>query len=385
MKAFILLILIGIVVFFGTSKSSVRDVAEFKQEPEFVFDEENELELLESSSKSEIEIKEEEIIVVEEVQEIIVEIPEVISLPDSTQENVVKLVVPKKEEKPKILFKDINISTREALVNIFCTTKFGGLFKPITGSGIVIDEKGIILTNAHIAQYFLLKDYLTEDFVDCVVRKGSPAKPQYKAVPIFISPSWIENNAKNIREQSPTGTGEDDYALILINKHVNPEKNIPESFSFISPEYDSEKIKINDTVLLAAYPAGFLGGISIQKDLYLSSTVTKIMELFTFKESTLDVFSIGGSIVAQQGSSGGAVVNGENKLLGIIVTSSTAETTQDRDLRAITISHINRSFIKDVGFDLQTIFSGDVAAEAEAFNKNIAPILTQFLENELDK
>lgn len=289
------------------------------------------------------------------------------------------------EDLSKVSFSKINEFTRTALVNIFCTTKNGGYFNPTTGSGIIIDKRGIILTNAHVAQYFLLKNYLTENFVDCVIRVGSPAKTLYRAKLIFISPSWIKNNASNINEDSPKGTGEDDYALLLITERTDPTKTISDSFSFIELLYDTENIKKGDSVLLAAYPAGFLGGISVSKDLYISSSVVQIIDLFTFKEGTFDLFSISGSVVAQRGSSGGAVVNTENKLIGIIVTSSIEGTTADRDLRAITISHINRSFIKETGFDLQTFFKGDMLAESNVFNENIAPALTQLLVNELEK
>jgi len=387
MKAFLLLIIVSIAVFFAASTLPAPGITPIEQITEIMPEELSTLipilseENLEEQKESLPEIEIEEVVMaVEEKHEIISDTPD--DIPVQVEE------VPTPEgvgEKPKTSFSEINTNTREALVNILCTTKSGGSFKPITGSGIMIDERGIILTNAHVAQYFLLKDYLTKDFIECTIRTGSPARARYKANPIFISPSWIKENANRIIQQTPKGTGEDDYAFLLVTGRTSPGEDLPESFSFIYPLYNSGNIEVGDDILLAAYPAGFLGGISIQRDLYVSSTVTKVIELFTFESGALDVFSIGGSVVAQQGSSGGAVVGDENKLLGIIVTSSAEESTQDRDLRAITIGHINRSFVKDTGFDLQTLFSGNIAAEADAFEENIAPELTQLLVDELER
>lgn len=386
MKAFIFLILTVVVAFLGVSVLPAQDAAKPEQISEPVFEGLDLGSIFDEKDSEDIETK--EAVVIEEelppaqpdlpaqVGEMIVEAPDIVP-------TLIEEPQPVIEEAPKISFSEINTKAREALVNIFCTTKSGGSFKPITGSGVIIDERGVVLTNAHVAQYFLLKNYIVEDFINCTIRTGSPAKPKYKATPIFISPSWIEENANSIVQQVPKGTGENDYALVLITERTDPTKTLPETFSFIPPEYNSGKIEVSDGVLLAAYPAGFLGGISIQKDLYVSSAVTEVMELFTFGSGTLDLFSIGGSVVAQQGSSGGAVVSDELKMLGIIVTSSTAESTEDRDLRAITIAHINRSFMKDTGFDLQTLLSGDIVAEAGAFNENIAPQLTQLLVDEL--
>src|SRR3989344_9558890 len=44
----------------------------------------------------------------------------------------------------------INIETRAALVNILCTSRTG--INGISGSGIIVDSRGVILTNAHVGQ-----------------------------------------------------------------------------------------------------------------------------------------------------------------------------------------------------------------------------------------
>lgn len=282
-------------------------------------------------------------------------------------------------------FYDINQQTRSALVNILCTTKSGGPFRPITGSGVIIDERGVVLTNAHVAQFMLLKDYPIPSSLECLIRTGSPAYPTYNAKPLYISPQWIENNSKKILEENPTGTGEDDYAFLLITSSFDSKKELPSTFSFIEPIVEDENINQNNELLLASYPAGFLEGISIQKDLYIVSTIGKIKELYTFKENTLDLISINGSIVSQKGSSGGAVVSKNNKLVGIIVTASEEETTEERELRAITLSYINRSLIQNTGFDLAFLLFGDLKIKAGVFDLATAPTLTKLLTAELDK
>jgi hypothetical protein len=138
-------------------------------------------------------------------------------------------------------------------------------------------------------------------------------------------------------------------------------------------------------VLIAAYPVGFLSGITVQKDLYPSSSVVVTGAVYSFKENTPDVFSLGGSVVAQKGSSGGAVVNRENKLIGLIVTSSTGKTTRERDLNAITMSHIDSSFLEATGDSIRSIFVGDIRASAQSFNEKIAPELKKILQDALTK
>lgn len=275
----------------------------------------------------------------------------------------------------------INLSTRKALVNIICTAKNSGIFKPVSGSGVIIDPRGIILTNAHLANVLLLKDYPTPGFIDCIVRTGSPARNTYRAELLYISSTWVRANKKSIIEENPTGTGENDFAMLRITEMVDGIGPLPTIFPFVEYELDENSIQTDQPVLIVAYPASFLGGITIQKDLHITSTASTISKLYTFDQiGLLDLISVGTNILAQKGSSGGAVVRQQStKLTGLIVTSSSEESTGERELNAITIAHINRSLKEEMGFDLATFFSTDLAAVAHDFQTIVAPGLTEIL------
>ncbi len=294
-------------------------------------------------------------------------------------EGSVSLPVEITEPLPQVSFSDINLSTREAIVNILCTTNAVVPFASISGSGVVIDPSGIIITNAHIAQYYLLKDYPTKDSVSCVIRTGSPAQHMYVAELLYISQAWIEEHAGDIIKEKPTGTGENDFALLRITERTLKGAALPETFTHVEPSVNDESISRNQNVLIAGYPAGFLGGTLIQKVFYAVSTIVQIKEIFTFSANLTDLISFGGNIAAQQGASGSAIVDSNSRLIGIVVTSTDAETTGERDLRALTLTHVDRSLRKDTGSGLLDLLSGDATAASVLFQSTRAPTLTELL------
>ncbi|MDO8510058.1 MAG: hypothetical protein Q7S15_00330, partial [bacterium] len=109
-------------------------------------------------------------------------------------------------------------------------------------------------------------------------------------------------------------------------------------------------------------------------------------EKLVFEESrsgNVDIISLGGVIVAQKGSSGGAVVAESGKLVAIIVTSTEAPQTSERDLRAITLSHINRNLIADKNVSLSSFLGGNLSQKAEEFRSGeftrLAALITDAL------
>lgn len=275
----------------------------------------------------------------------------------------------------------VNTRTRAALVNIFCTPKTGG---PLSGSGIIVDSRGVILTNAHVAQFLLLQSALPEDRINCVVRTGSPAKPAYYAKALYVSTAWIEANASKIAQSHATGNGENDYAFLQIVGSVD-DSSMPEKFPFV--QMTTNKPSKGSEVLLAGYPAGFLESATIQKGLYITSSFTTIKDLFTFDDpKKVDLVSVGGTVVSQSGASGGSVVRQhDGALVALIATASDAANTASRDLRAITLAHIDRSLAAESKGGIAALLTGDLSKKLEDFNTNTAPALAKKLLDALKK
>jgi S1-C subfamily serine protease len=277
---------------------------------------------------------------------------------------------------PPLSSDEVNTRARAAAVNIFCTGN--DTLRPTSGSGVIIDPRGIILTNAHVAQYVLLSEDPRID-LSCQIRTGSPAYPHYIAEVLYMPPAWVETHSKDILSQHPLGTGENDYALLSIVGTTSGAP-LPDTFPYVSPDTREAIGFTSDRVLAASYPAEFLGGMTAQMDLYQVSSFTNIGELLTFGDSTVDAFSLGGIIGAQSGSSGGAVVNAWGRLVGVVATMSDATTTAQRDLRAITLSYIDRDLAKHTSLGLAALLKTDLTARQETFNTETGPALvSQFI------
>ena len=76
-------------------------------------------------------------------------------------------------------------------------------------------------------------------------------------------------------------------------------------------------------------------------------------------------------------------MNNWGYLTSIITTTSDGLTTAERELRAITISYINRDLTSQTGLGLATFLSGDLKAMADNFEANHAPLLTKLLVDQI--
>lgn len=265
----------------------------------------------------------------------------------------------------------------EALVNIFCTAHIGGTSKIVTGSGVFISEEGVILTNAHIAQLLLLGETDPESNAQCIVRQGSPALSKYRADLLYISPSWIKENADQLYAEDPSGTGENDFALLYVTTAF--EEEIPKSFPAL-PLLSAPSVFEDMPLTAAGYPAETLATLGAPGPLVPVVATTSVTRLFTFGEKNdVDLFGLAPSTLGHHGSSGGPVADEAGRLVGLIVTRGNTANEGERSLRALALAYIDRTLRKESGLALAETLLGDIALRAKTFRDTVAPPLQKAL------
>jgi hypothetical protein len=242
---------------------------------------------------------------------------------------------------------------------------------------VIIDPRGIIITDAHIGQFFLLENQAREYAYDCVVRTGSPAKSAYHAEPIYVSSAWVAANSAVITEDAPTGTGENDIALLGIDGSVSGE-NLPSTFPYV-PLVRGISAP-GDQIIIGSYAAQFLDAQTISNDLTQTIVYSTIKDVYTFGGNTVDLLSLVGSIAAQEGSSGGGVVDASGELAGLITTSTISGDLTKRDLHALTTDYVERSVLADTGNSFNATITGTVPNLIEGFRHTATALALEIIQ-----
>lgn len=282
----------------------------------------------------------------------------------ATTSEVPAVIVPPVVAEQSSTLESVLPKMRSVVVNILCLPPAGTSGRGISGSGVIIDSRGIIITAAHVGQFLLLQD--AQPNYDCVIRTGSPATKAYTAEVVYLSPSWIAKNPQTITTKDPTGTGEDDFALLAITGSAT---SAPLPSSFPSLPLSSDEPTVGEPVVIGSYGAEFLDSAHIRSSLFPTLVYSTVKERYTFGTNTIDILSLGGSAAAQEGSSGGGAANENGKIIGVITTSSSGSDIAARDLHAVTVNHIRRSFMADRGETIDSyVSSRSVAALISNFS-----------------
>lgn len=269
---------------------------------------------------------------------------------------------------------DFDQSWRDSVVNILCMSRYGSIDDAVSGSGIIVDPRGIILTNAHMAQAFLFSDWPDPSLYQCSIRTGSPAAPQYTASLLYIPDAWIQADLKDaFKPDDLTVYGAHDYALLFITGTTSNSVQMPASFPYL-PVYTGPALPVGTPAYLSGYAAEFLGGQQLQRSLYqLSSPASVYQDRSIADDTQPDVVAFSGNIASQHGSSGGAVIAQGGQLAGILtfLDKNPGYSTGDRILNAITTDYISRDLQNDTGFTLvRALAMPDPRASSEKFMAN---------------
>lgn len=226
----------------------------------------------------------------------------------------------------------------QALVNIFCSQKISTsssngkistLRRTITGSGILINKDGSVLTNAHVAQFPLLSE--KNKNVTCLARYGNPAIGSLPMKVAFISPEWIKTYGQYVNTEGIPQSGKSDFAIIkLVLDNNNLLLPIKIEDSLIKPS-------VGASVTAVAYPADILGKKGINSSLILEKEKLSLQKIYSVGTVQNDVLETGPTSIGQKGSSGGALVNDSDKLIGVI----SMITGSSKNIRAMSTDHID--------------------------------------------
>ena len=236
-----------------------------------------------------------------------------------------------------------------ATVNLYCRIKMGGKTYSTTGSGVFVHESGVILTNAHVAQYFLLATSTSRTKTRCSVREGSPARERYSASLLYISPNWARATVEATTKKQPRkSTGESDFALLRITK--TEKGQLPERFPVLPLDLATATLYDGEQVTAAGYPAAGLTFRGVQKNLKFVAATSTITSTQSFERPNKDILALSDSPASAAGVSGGPIVRSWGGLIGIAVTLKEGAATKDeRSLRAITLSYIDRVLRTETG------------------------------------
>lgn len=266
---------------------------------------------------------------------------------------------------------------REAIVNLYCPRLYSDSFT--SGSGVIIDPRGIILTNAHVGGVFLYYDTpKIQSHIDCRVRTPSAV---YRAKLLYLPEQFVDEEVSMIEQgryipEENIIYGRHDYALLYITGTYDPHAKLPAAFPYLPLDIESLPLP-GSSMYMGGYSASYLGPIAVAYGIPLLVSPVTIDSVGSIKNSsTNDTLVFKGATAGQHGASGGAVIRAGGKLTAIpSFFNEEGMTTGDSILSAITIEYVNRDLKTTTGFSLQEFTARDTPEVlSKMFLSDQAPI-----------
>lgn len=264
------------------------------------------------------------------------------------------------------------------VINIVCKNSSGD--SSYTGSGVLISSDGLVVTSAHVAQLFLLEDH--SDEYNCTIYRYDDWDFNYSADVVYFPTKWIEKNLEYIRGEKIVGTGEFDYALLVLKDKNGKDVDESQKFPYIDI-YTDYNIDIKQLVLVAGYPNMERSPETSRGSGKLLIDLSEIEDVFTLISGKVDIFTSSNSILGAAGSSGGGVFslvdNVNLKLVGLI--TSVSDSSGNAKINSISMSYIRKSMEIESDADIYDYINGDIYKLLEGFRENDLEMLIDKLKS----
>lgn len=277
------------------------------------------------------------------------------------------------------------VRPEDSIVNIFCSQKIlvngkvSNKRRTITGSGVLIHRDGTVLTNAHVGEFPFIAE--KNPNVVCLARYGNPAKGALSVKVSYISPEWIKGYGKHINTEGAPQTGKSDFALLKIGLSTFGTGENP-TLSPISVQKDLPSV--NETIYSVSYPADILGVKGVNASLPLQKEKLSVNRYYSVGTVGNDVLETTPSEAGQRGSSGGAIINSQNQLIGTITTIANSTNSAKKLIRAMTIAHTDAELSRFSGTSLVQVSIFGSSDVEKIFNSEYRAGLTSLLNNYLN-
>jgi hypothetical protein len=191
---------------------------------------------------------------------------------------------------------------------------------------------------------------------------------------VYYPSDWLQRNKEVIKEAAPTGTGEDDYSLLLITSALGPTPK--GTFPHASLGIGTKDLKKNIDVVATGYPSSNSGVFEVDTKPGLKIAATTIEDYFTFGSNSYDILQTGVNIVAHRGASGGGIFK-DDALYGIVVTTNS--NSNGSYINALTLPYIKKDFKSDTGIDFDSFINDSADTLKSRFISSYQPKIAEII------
>lgn len=228
-------------------------------------------------------------------------------------------------QEPQLSDQEFYARLSRATVQIFCSTRR----EIFAASGVIVNERGLILTNAHVAEVVE-----KAGAANCQARHGNPAE-RFAGLRVLFKASTTPKIADS-------DVPKRDAALLDLVEPQEPFAVAPIRFGL------AER---GSVLLTLGYPSEFLQNLTTAAN---SNLVFSLLRVDGYADldgdpATAEGYVFRGGIILQQGSSGTALFTRSGALVGLIFATTKGKTTDDREGLALMTPYIDRILREEAG------------------------------------